>query len=127
MRYVQIDAACLKVLLRDHDDDFRGLQEISRLHCVEHKAGDTYRPTPRPACVAWLSGKNALVAVAQFLSGPGLEDRAHQIGYRKCRLRTRSSRRGIGNVRMGWVVHNRTGPAQWRQELRSVGHPADFA
>src|SRR2546423_239480 len=79
MRHVQEDTARLIVFLPDYGDFFSGLNEIDGLHAMEQKAGNANRPAARLPGESRASGEDSLVALAQLLPRPRLEDRVAEI------------------------------------------------
>src|SRR6266550_7766366 len=117
MRHVQKDAARLIVFLPDHGDFFRGLDEIDGLHAMEQEAGYADRPAARLPGESRASGEDSLVAPAQLLPRPRLEDRVAEIRDGKRRLGALDSsawrvvRKQVDDKWMSWIVGDRAGPA----------------
>src|SRR5260370_30751250 len=75
--------------------------------------------------VSRLSGKDQLVALAQDIPCPGLEDRIVEIGELFRRLPSGHAEFVIRNVRMRGVLLHRAGTARRRDELAIVRIPPD--
>src|ERR1017187_9975626 len=123
MYLVQIDVAHHMVFLRDHEDLFRTLDNVDRLHRIEQEGGYPDRPTAHLARVTGLSGKYLLVAFSHFVSRPRLKDRAVEIANVKCRLHASGGGDRIADARMRRIAHDGTGTRRGRQEFRALGDP----
>src|SRR4029077_13784184 len=122
----QVDAANV-VKARQYHHHFLGtLDEIKRpRHRHEHEFENADRPATRMRGENGLSGEDKLVALADLVTRPGLEDGIVGIANGKGRLPAGNAESVVGNVRMRRVLPHWSGTARRRDELAGICEPPD--
>src|SRR5258705_12839389 len=122
----QVDATHLLLAGQDHDHDLRRLNEIHRLgQGSEQESGNPNRPATCVRERSGLAGKDKLVALAQDLPRPGLQDWSAEIGELLRRLPSGHPEFVIGTVWMRGVLLHGTGTARRWDELAVICVPSD--
>src|ERR1700730_4676616 len=113
----QIDAANVTEARQDYHHFLRSLNDIHRSrHRLEQEMGNADRPTTRMQREDLLAGEDKLVAGADLVTRPGLQDRIVEIGGGKRRLSSGGAELVVGNAPMGGVRLHRSGPARrWNE------------
>src|SRR5258706_8736246 len=104
MRHVEIDMADLMVALPGHQNLSWALDDVNGLHAVEHEAWIPARPAALLRAKTGLAGEDIVVALAQSLTRPFLQDRICEIGDRKGRLFSRAPIIVVADRRMGGIT-----------------------
>src|SRR6267142_2528393 len=111
----EVDVPNLLLAGEDHHHDLRRLNEIHRLgHGSEQESRNPNGPAARMRGVSRLFRKDQLVALAQDIPGPRLENRIVEIGELFRRLPSGHTEFVIRNVRTPGVLLHRAGTARWR-------------
>src|SRR5580704_157697 len=89
------------------------------------KPRNAKRPATRAREENRISGDDKLVALADRVARPGLEDGTVGIAHGKGRLPSGDAELVVGNVRMRRVLPHRSSTARWRDELAGICEPPD--
>src|SRR5205823_3241207 len=109
-----------------HDHLLRPLNEIQRLgHGREQESGNAFRPATRARGDDLLSGEDKLVALADHIPRPRLEDGIVEIGHASGRLPSGHAELVIRNVRTRGILLHRAGTARRWDEQAVIGVPPD--